>query len=180
MTQEPEEVVLLDDMWNEVGVCEKLEAHRKGLRHKAVSVFVKNQANQLLMQKRAGAKYHSPGLWSNACCTHQRAGEDAGAAASRRLREEMGFACQLVGHGRHAYRAPVGGDLVENEVVDLFFGTYDGKVVPDPNEVSDFRWVAMAELKRDLARRPERYSAWLRDYFRNFGDGIEAWAAQDG
>ncbi|HET8721042.1 MAG TPA: isopentenyl-diphosphate Delta-isomerase [Nitrospira sp.] len=177
MTREPEEVVLLDDMWNEVGVCEKLEAHRKGLRHKAVSVFVKNHANQLLMQKRAEGKYHSPGLWSNACCTHQRRGEDAEAAARRRLREEMGFACALVAHGRHAYCKPVGGDLIENEVVDLFFGTYGGEVAPDPNEVSNFCWIAVPELKRDLERRPERYSAWLRDYFRSFGDAIEVWAA---
>lgn len=180
MTLKMEEVVLLDDLWNEIGVCEKLRAHREGMRHKAVSVFVRNGAREFLMQRRAGGKYHSPGVWSNACCTHPRQGEHPEAAARRRLREEMGFVCDLEGRGRYAYREPVGDALVENEVVDLFFGTHDGAILPDPAEVSEFRWVRMAELRADMDRRPDRYSAWFRRYVGSFGGGIEAWLADGG
>ncbi len=145
---------------------DKVEVHRRGLRHPAVSVFVM-RGDAVLIQRRAEGKYHTPGLWANTCCTHPSWGEDPGACATRRLREEVGIEGLTLRHaGRVEYRAPVGGDLTEHEVVDIFVGEApDGMALaPDPDEVSDLRWLPLADLAEDCRLRPDLYTPWLRIY----------------
>lgn len=159
-----EQVVLVDADDRPLGRAGKLAAHRKNLRHRAISVLVFDPAGRMLLQRRSAVKYHSPGLWSNACCTHPRPGEEPAVAAGRRLREEMGIALPLGFAGLFAYEAPVGPGLWENEVVHVFTGVYDGEVSPDPDEVQDFDWREVAVLRGDIAAHPSRYTPWLRLY----------------
>lgn len=168
-------IVLVDEHDNQVGLCEKMEAHRQGLLHRAFSVIIKNAAGQILLQQRALGKYHSPGLWANACCGHPGEGDDIAEAAARRLGEEMGFACALVPGRQHSYCADVGDGLIENEFVHVFFGLFDGTVSLNPSEASDYVWVDAIGLEMEVAANPDRYSAWFRDYLDNFGDEIIAW-----
>jgi len=145
---------------------EKLEAHRKGLRHKAVSVFVL-EGDKVLLQRRAAGKYHTPGLWANTCCTHPDWQEDPAACAVRRLDEELGITGLYPAHrDRIEYRADVGDGLIEHEVVDLYVATATpGMVVaPNPDEVSEVRWVNIYDLGAEVARWPERFTPWLRIY----------------
>jgi isopentenyl-diphosphate delta-isomerase len=157
-----EQVILVDEQDREVGRAEKMDAHRRGLRHRAVSVFLFNSRGDMLLQRRAESKYHSPGLWSNACCSHPRPAESADAAAHRRLREELGIDATL----RHAltftYREPVTDELTEHEVDHVYVGTSDATPAPDPSEVDRCRWVAVSELLRDLRDRPAAYTVWFR------------------
>ena len=159
-----EQVILVDAGDRPVGMAEKLDAHRRNLRHRAVSVLVFDGQGRMLLQRRSAAKYHSPGLWSNACCTHPRRGEEAAAAAGRRLREEMGIALPLAFAGLFPYQAQVGDGLWENEIVHVFTGLYDGKVGPDPDEVEAFDWCDVAALRADIAARGGRYTPWFRLY----------------
>ncbi|MHA6346162.1 isopentenyl-diphosphate Delta-isomerase [Roseivivax sp. CAU 1761] len=145
---------------------EKLAVHRRGLRHKAVSVFVL-KGDLVLLQRRALGKYHTPGLWANACCTHPHWNEPPEACARRRLAEELGVAgLSLTPRDRVEYRAEVGDGLVEHEVVDLFTAEADADLAlsPDPAEVMETAWMPLAELRRDAAARPGRYTPWLRIY----------------
>lgn len=159
-----ERVVLVDARDRRCGSAGKLEAHRRGLRHRAVSVIVCNERGELLLQQRAGGKYHSAGLWANACCGHPRPGEPVAAAAARRLREEMGFACPLAPLFTVSYRVAVGPQLTEHEVAHVFFGRYHGAVRPDPAEVAAHRWVPQHELLAAVATEPARYAPWFRLY----------------
>jgi len=174
MDEQHEEVILVDQDDREVGRAAKLPAHRRGALHRAISVCVLDDRGRMLLQQRAAGKYHSAGLWTNACCTHPRPGEPVQEAAERRLAEEMGVACPLRWMLRTHYRAPVGGDLVENEVVHLFIGSYAGDVRPDPSEVSAFAWVSHDDLLEGIARGPEIYTYWFRHYVSAFGDAIFA------
>jgi len=145
---------------------EKLEAHQRGLRHMAVSVFVL-AGPQVLIQRRALGKYHTPGLWANTCCTHPRWGEAPEVCASRRLTEELGITgldLRLV--GQVEYRAEVGGGLIEHEVVDIFVAEAATSLTlrPDPDEVCDTAWVRLDQLEADTRRNPEKYTPWLRIY----------------
>ena len=156
-----ESVILVDERDVESGSCEKLEAHRTGALHRAFSVVLVNSRGEILMQRRALAKYHSGGLWSNACCGHPRPGEGVLLAARRRLREEMGILCDLTPGGSFIYRASVTSELTEHEFDHVFAGRYDGDPLPNPDEVMEWRWSdTMAELDR-LHARPELYTAWL-------------------
>lgn len=159
-----EQVVLVDAEDRPLGTAGKLAAHRRNLRHRAISVLVFDPSGRMLLQKRAASKYHSPGLWANACCTHPRPGEAAREAAGRRLREEMGIALPLDFAGVFAYEAPVGAGLWENEVVHVFTGRYEGEVAPDPDEVEAFSWRDMATLRADIDAHGERYTPWFRLY----------------
>lgn len=153
-------VVLVNANDEPVGTCEKLRAHTEGLLHRAVSVLVFDQKGWLLLQRRNPAKYHSGGLWSNTCCTHPRPGEPPGEAALRRLEEEMGLACGLVHAFRFQYEARIG-TLTEHEVDHVFVGTSEATPRPDPDEVSDWAWVAPARLLHDLGHEAGHYTAWL-------------------
>ena len=145
---------------------EKLEAHEKGLRHKAVSVFVM-RGDRVLLQQRALHKYHTPGLWANTCCTHPGWDESSEATAVRRLNEELGITGQTPRFRQRAeYRADVGNGLIEHEVVDIFVvdATPQMTVAPNPDEVMAVRWVSMAELAKDVDASPDIYTPWLRIY----------------
>ena len=155
-------VILVDERDRELGSSEKLRAHRDGALHRAFSVFVFDGEGRVLLQKRAAAKYHSAGLWSNTACGHPRPGEATADAARRRLREEMNFDCELREVFSFLYRAEVEGGLVEHEYDHVFSGTFAGRPAPDPAEVEDWRWVAVEELPRAVGRDPARYSRWLR------------------
>ena len=160
--QTDEQVILVDERDRAVGVSGKLRAHRAGALHRAFSVFIFDDAGRLLLQKRAHAKYHSGGLWSNTCCGHPRPGETTERAARRRLREEMNLDCELRAAFAFIYRAELDGALVEHEYDHVFVGTHSGAPVPDPAEVEDWRWVRMGELRAALCAEPHRYSYWLK------------------
>ena len=155
-------VILVDTADAPVGVAEKLTAHRTGRLHRAFSVLVLNPDNEVLLQRRARGKYHSGGLWSNTCCSHPRPGEATVHAAHRRLREEMGFDCPLFAACSFVYRAEVGNGLVEHEYDHLFIGRWSGTPTPDPAEVEEWRWVPLDELRREVRRRPSRFTFWFR------------------
>lgn len=145
---------------------EKLEAHQRGLRHLAISVFVLREG-AILLQRRALGKYHTPGLWANTCCTHPAWNEPAEACARRRLEEELGITGLSLEHrGQVEYRAEVGGGLVEHEVVEVFLSKApdDLELAPNPEEVMETRWVTPAALAEEIAATPERFTPWLRIY----------------
>ncbi len=153
---------------------EKLEAHQRGLRHKAVSVFV-IRGTEILMQRRAMNKYHTPGLWANTCCTHPLWSEAASTCAVRRLNEELGIT-GIYPEYRHKleYRADVGHGLIEHEVVDVFLARAPRNIVvtPNPAEVMDTRWVDYHDLLAEVARHPDRFTPWLKIYLRDYADTI--------
>ena len=145
---------------------EKLAAHLDGLRHKAVSVFVVHEG-EVLIQQRAAGKYHTPGLWANTCCTHPHWDEDPRICAIRRLEEELGLVgVDPIWKDQIEYRAAVGGDMVEHEVVDLFLATPDTRPALNlnPEEVQATRWVSLEELEAEVAATPEAFTPWLRIY----------------
>ena len=157
-----ERVILVDGEDNAIGTADKLEAHRKGQLHRAFSVFVLDDAGRMLLQRRAEGKYHSGGLWSNACCSHPRPGEATEDAAARRLVEEMGIDCRPEPAFELVYRADVGGGLVEYEYDHIFLGHWTGEPSPDPAEVSEWRWVSLSELKQEVALHPRHFTYWFR------------------
>ncbi|MFV0358357.1 isopentenyl-diphosphate Delta-isomerase [Tropicimonas sp.] len=153
---------------------EKLQVHRLGLRHKAVSVFLMDGEN-LLLQRRAWSKYHSPGLWANTCCTHPRWGEAASDCAVRRLSQELGITGVFPAHrDRVEYRADVGSGMIEHEVVDIFVAMVERKmkVTPNPDEVAQVEWVGLYDVAAEIARRPHRFTAWLRIYLQEHRERI--------
>jgi isopentenyl-diphosphate delta-isomerase len=173
-------VVLVDGQDRACGVAPKLAAHRDGLRHRAFSVFVRDEEGRVLLQRRAPGKYHSAGLWSNACCGHPRPGEGTAAAALRRLGEELGFGCGLDRLGRVSYAARLDGGMAENEVVSLFAGRHDGPIDPAPEEVDAVAWMAVPDLLADLDRRPGAYTYWFRLYLREHAGMLRLKAGQGG
>ena len=154
--------------------CDKLEVHVQGLRHKAVSVFVL-RGRDILLQRRALGKYHTPGLWANTCCTHPAWNEPARDCALRRLEEELGLA-GVVPEYRHQleYRADVGGGLTEHEVVDVFVAqaTPAMTLVPNPEEVMEIRWARFEDLQAEIAATPDVFTPWLRIYIADHADTI--------
>jgi isopentenyl-diphosphate delta-isomerase len=161
-----EVVVLVDADDRSIGTMGKLEAHQRGLLHRAISVVVRDSGNRLLLQQRAPNKYHSGGLWANTCCSHPRLGEAMADAAARRLVEEMGFACSLSFLFPMRYCAPVSNGLVENELVHVFGGQFDGTPDPNPNEVMAWCWKHPTELAKELDEQPAAYTVWFRKYCR--------------
>lgn len=160
---------------------EKIEAHRRGLRHKAVSVFVM-EGPRVLIQRRAATKYHTPLLWANTCCTHPRWEEDPATCAVRRLREELGITGLFPAFaGRVEYRAEVGAGMVEHEIVDIFVAAADPGLVirPAAAEVAETRWIDLYDLSAEVRRNPDQFTPWLRIYMtdhldRIFGSGVSA------
>ena len=156
-----EQVVLVDQEDREVGTTSKLQAHRRGQLHRAVSVLVCDSKGAFLLQRRALQKYHSPGLWSNSCCGHPRPGEATLAAASRRLREEMGVDCPLEFALAFSYRAALGRGMTEHEIDHVFVGECDDAPSPDPLEVSEWRRVEPGVLQREMRATPELFTVWF-------------------
>jgi len=159
-----ERLILVDEADRPQGEGGKLDVHRRGLRHRAFSIFVWNGAGEMLLQRRAAGKYHSAGLWANSCCGHPRPGEQVRDAASRRLGEELGMTASLEPLGQYSYRADLPNALVENELVHLFAGLAEGDPQPNPDEVERVRWITPAALLEDMAATPEAYAAWFRLY----------------
>ncbi len=160
--QEAEYIVTVDEQDTETGYMEKLEAHRRGILHRAFSVIIFNQKGEMLLQKRAATKYHSPGLWSNTCCSHQRRGETLIQAVSRRLQEELGFTCDCKEIFHFIYRVEFDNGLIEHELDHVFLGYYNGIVSPNKEEVGDIKWVDLTKLSKDRKEHPERFTYWFK------------------
>jgi len=162
-----EQVILVDDQDRELGVMEKIAAHRNGgVRHRAFSVFIVDPAGRWLLQRRAAEKYHFPGLWTNACCSHPRPGEATEAAAHRRLQEELGFDCPLQERFRFEYRADSEEEgLTEHEVDHVLTGCHDGPVQPNPAEVGATRWVDPDALAQEVRDCPGDFTPWFKIAF---------------
>ena len=167
LSDEEDQVILVDASDRAIGAAPKLAAHRKGLLHRAISVQLRDQSGRLLLQKRHIGKYHSGGLWSNTCCSHPRPGEDTAAAAQRRLLEEMGITCPLTRLFTTSYRAVLDKGMTENEMVHCFGGLYVGEVRPDPSEAEEYSWTHIDKLRREVDEHSERYSAWFCIYLRD-------------
>jgi isopentenyl-diphosphate delta-isomerase len=174
MNDRMERIVLVDANDAGIGTASKLDAHRQGLLHRALSVVIRDADGRLLLQKRQARKYHSGGLWTNTCCSHPRPDEPVAVAAARRLEEEMGFACALQPLMTVTYQADVGSGMVEHELVHVFAGQFDGAVRPDPREADGYDWVAPDTLRADLAASPERYSVWFQKYCAEHWDRLVA------
>jgi len=155
------DVILVDEAGREIGTMEKLEAHQKGLLHRAISVFVFHPDGRVMLQKRADDKYHSGGLWSNTCCSHPMPGESTRDAAKRRLKEEMGIDCELAELGTFTYRTEFESGLTEHEFDHVFTGTTSLEPTLNRDEAQDWKWQNVAELREDIRRRSELYASWL-------------------
>lgn len=157
-----DQVILVNEKDEPMGIMDKLEAHQKGLLHRAFSIFIFNNAGQLLLQRRAKDKYHSPGLWTNTCCSHPKPEESTLDAAKRRLKEEMGIETSLEKKFDFIYRAQLDNDLIEYEFDHVYTGQFNSNPILNLNEVSEYRWVSIHELKNEIEQHPEEYSEWLK------------------
>jgi isopentenyl-diphosphate delta-isomerase len=140
---------------------EKMQAHQKGLLHRAFSVFILNDKKQMLLQRRALSKYHSPGLWTNACCSHPAPNEETLDAASRRLNEEMGFSCELKNINSFLYKSRFDNGLTEHEFDHVFIGNYNGLVQPEATEVKEYKWISLPDLDQMLQQNKEEFTTWF-------------------
>lgn len=163
-----EYVVLVNKNDEPLGLMPKLEAHEKALLHRAFSVFVLNDRGEIMLQQRAADKYHSPELWTNTCCSHQRDGESNIAAGVRRLREEMGFETELEERFSFIYKAPFDNGLTEHELDHVMVGYYNDAPEINPREVKDWKWMGIPEIQQDIARNPNNYTAWFKIIFEKF------------
>lgn len=151
----------------------KMEAHEKALLHRAFSVFVMNDKGETMLQQRAAHKYHSPLLWTNTCCSHQRVGESNTAAGKRRLQEEMGFVTELDELFSFIYKAPFDNGLTEHEFDHVMIGKYGGEPKLNPDEVADWKWMKPIDVKKDISQNPHRYTAWFKIIFEKFYQYID-------
>lgn len=156
------QVILVNEHDEAVGQAEKMEAHVRGLLHRAFSIFIFDSQERWLLQKRADSKYHSPGLWTNACCSHPTPGSDLMSDATCRLEMEMGFTAMLCPLTEFTYRAEFDNGLIENEYDHILVGHSDGPVLPNPDEVSEYRWVTNEQLMEELRSAPEAFTYWFR------------------
>ena len=161
-TRDEQLLVLVNESDEPVGVMEKMEVHRKALLHRAFSVFVFTPEGNMLLQKRALSKYHSGGLWTNACCSHPYVDETVEQAAKRRLKEELGFKTEVAPAFSFIYKASLDNDLTEYEFDHVLIGFYDDEIVPNVEEVSDYCHKSMAVLKQELDDHPTQFTAWFR------------------
>lgn len=159
------DVILVDETDLAIGRMEKMEVHLKALLHRAFSVFIFNDKGEMLIQKRAMNKYHSAGLWSNACCSHPQPGGETLAAATKRLQEEMGFTTNLEKAFDFIYNAPVENGLTEYEFDHVFVGTYQGMIIPNPDEVSDFCYMSLEAIKNSMELHADKYTVWFKIAF---------------
>lgn len=163
-----EQVILVNELDEPIGLMNKQEAHEKAVLHRAFSVFVFNDKNELMLQQRALHKYHSPGLWTNTCCSHQRAGETNLEAGTRRLQEEMGFETPLKETTSFIYKAPFDNGLTEHELDHILVGHYNDSPVINTDEVASWKWMPLEQVKIDIEQQPDLYTAWFKIIFKNF------------
>ncbi len=169
---EEEMVILVNKNDEQIGTMPKMEAHEKALLHRAFSVFIMNDKGETLMQRRAAQKYHSPGLWTNTCCSHQREGETNRVAGKRRLHEEMGFQTELEELFSFVYKARFDNGLTEHELDHVMVGTFNGEPKVNPEEVSDYKWMQPETVKTDMEENPENYTEWSKIIFEKFYDHL--------
>ncbi|GJQ06422.1 isopentenyl-diphosphate Delta-isomerase [Capnocytophaga cynodegmi] len=167
---EEEKVILVDEQNNPIGLMSKLEAHEKALLHRAFSVFIMNRKGEVMLQQRALHKYHSPGLWTNTCCSHQRENETNVEAGKRRLQEEMGFVTELTDVISFIYKAPFDNGLTEHEYDHVLLGYYEDNPNINPEEVADWKWELPENIKKDIEQNPQKYTEWFKIIFEKFYD----------
>lgn len=170
-------VILVDPGNREIGSMEKMEAHRKGLLHRAISVFIVDSGGRWLLQKRAKDKYHSSTLWTNTCCSHPFPNERNSDAANRRLSEEMGIRCNLNELFHFTYKENLDNELTEHEIDHVFFGVCDDVPSVNHNEVMDFKYITYADLQEDIASNPQNYTVWFKMIVERVHDQIEQFNA---
>jgi isopentenyl-diphosphate delta-isomerase len=163
-----EQVILVNEKDEPIGLMGKMEVHEKGLLHRAFSVFVFNSKQEVLLQQRAACKYHSPNLWTNTCCSHPRAGETNQQAGERRLQEEMGLQVPLQEVFSFIYKAPFDNGLTEHEYDHVLIGYSDAQPQINPEEVASWKWLSLEAIKEDILQAPERYTAWFKIIFEEF------------
>lgn len=171
---EEEKVILVDKENNPIGTMPKMEAHEKAVLHRAFSVFILNAKGELMLQQRALHKYHSPALWTNTCCSHQREGEENLEAGRRRLKEEMGFSAPLEELFSFIYKAPFDNGLTEHELDHVMMGYFEGEPVINPEEVASWKWMSLEGIAADMALNPDRYTAWFKIIFKRFFNHIQS------
>ena len=159
------EVILVNEKDEQIGVMDKMEAHQKGVLHRAFSVFIFNAKAEMLLQQRAEHKYHSGGLWTNACCSHPTPGEATDVAAHRRLQEEMGFTTSLIKVFDFTYRAEFDNGLTEHEFDHVYIGMYNGDTHPNPDEVQAYIYKRMEDVNKEISEQPEIFTAWFHIAF---------------
>jgi isopentenyl-diphosphate delta-isomerase len=167
-----EKVILVDQSDNKIGLMDKMEAHEKGVLHRAFSVFIFNKSNELMLQKRAHSKYHSPGLWTNTCCSHQRDDESNIEAGKRRLFEEMGFTTDLAETTSFIYRAAFDNDLIEHELDHILIGSYENSPNINKTEVDSWKWMQLEDIKEDIEISPNNYTVWFKIIFQKYYEYI--------
>jgi isopentenyl-diphosphate delta-isomerase len=163
-----EKVILVDVNDNPIGLMNKLEAHEKALLHRAFSVFILNEKKELMLQQRAHHKYHSPLLWTNTCCSHQRENETNIQAGTRRLQEEMGFVTELKEMFHFIYKAPFDNGLTEHELDHVMIGYYNDVPVINDDEVESWKWMKIEDIKSDMITNPDIYTVWFKIIFEEF------------
>tara|TARA_Y100000815_G_C13341812_1_gene500287 strand:- start:1741 stop:2340 length:600 start_codon:yes stop_codon:yes gene_type:complete len=173
-TMSEEKVILVDTNDEAIGLMEKMAAHEQALLHRAFSVFVLNDKNEVMLQQRAAQKYHSPLLWTNTCCSHQRPGESNILAGKRRLMEEMGFVTDLKELFHFIYKAPFDNGLTEHELDHVMIGRYNDEPVINKEEVEDWKWMKIEDIKDDMTAHPERYTVWFKIIFDEFYHYLES------
>ena len=170
-----EKVILVDRLDNQLGLMPKMEAHLKGALHRAFSVIIFNSKGEVLLQKRASTKYHTPNLWSNTCCSHQRQDENNIDAGKRRLEEEMGFVTDLHNFDSFIYKVEFSNGLTEHENDHILLGVYDGIPNPNPDEVDDWKWIGINNLVIDIKKNPEIYTAWFKIIMDKYSQSLTKW-----
>ena len=166
-------VILVNENDEPIGLMPKLEAHQKAKLHRAFSVFVLNEGNEIMLQQRAEHKYHSPLLWTNTCCSHQREGETNIEAGNRRLFEEMGFKTELKELFHFIYKAPFDNGLTEHELDHVMIGYYSNDPKINPDEVANWKWMAIEDVQLDIKSNPEIYTVWFKIIFDEFYHYLE-------
>ena len=168
-----ENVILVNQNDEQIGLMPKLEAHEKALLHRAFSVFILNSKNEVMLQQRAHQKYHSPLLWTNTCCSHQREGESNIEAGCRRLFEEMGFKTELKELFHFIYKAPFDNGLTEHELDHVMIGYFNESPAINHDEVEDWKWMKIEDIKEDIERQPAIYTVWFKIIFDEFYHYLE-------
>ncbi|MGQ7945204.1 isopentenyl-diphosphate Delta-isomerase [Flavobacterium sp. WC2509] len=175
---EEEKVILVNELDQQIGLMPKLEAHEKAILHRAFSVFVLNDQNEIMLQQRAHQKYHSPLLWTNTCCSHQRDGESNMEAGNRRLYEEMGFSTELKELFHFIYKAPFDNGLTEHELDHVMIGYYNEEPVINTEEVEAWKWMKIEDVKDDMLLNPDSYTVWFKIIFDEFYHFLEEHALE--